>query len=396
MKKLIPVTLVVCLFLLSASAMPVFATEVPHEPTNVNITVVMPDPPKQAEEPAPEPEPAVPTIEPITMFPIDVTEVRDGGNWQIIRTYSLLPDESPLDIPQGSFERSGWTFTLTDIIRRESSNAETREHTETITLDTATNDLAQILALLNNTMDYRSDDGFVGILALDVSSIKVETAGTRTTSHTMTVTREYPHLSNTDTGLVPKTVTDRGTTYTLAGVDWRVGNYVTVDYERIPEYYTAVASYTATGSRTAVTGYITTATYTGSLGRLSQGTTTYVAFFLGEEIRTPLEMITPTPTPTPEPTPEPAIPPCEEKPVEPDDEPEIIPEDEPAEASESKDGTGIPLAALLLVIPFTALVTGGAYYMITKKKGATNHEKTDNPAAHPDDDGGSRSSRDGG
>jgi hypothetical protein len=72
-------------------------------------------------------------------------------------------------------------------------------------------------------------------------------------------------------------------------VDWKAGNYETVDYEQVPEYYTAVASYTATGYSTKVTGYVTTAEYKGSLAKLSQGKTVYTAYFEGKEIRTPLE-----------------------------------------------------------------------------------------------------------
>ena len=258
MKRIIITIGIAFVFLAVCPVMNVLAAESGAKPpSNVTITVVMPDPPT----PVTEPEPPVPVNAPITMFPVDVTEIRDNGNWQIIRTYELLPHESPMDIPQGNFERSGWKFTLTDIIRRESANAETRAHTETVTLDSPTNDLAQILALYSNTMEYRADDGFVGILSIDVSSIKVETAGTRTTSHTMTVTREYPRLSSKDTSHVPKTVVDRGTTYTLTNVDWKVGNYSTVDYEQIPDYYTAVATYSATGSTTRVTGYIVTAEY---------------------------------------------------------------------------------------------------------------------------------------
>jgi hypothetical protein len=386
MKKLITIAFSFCLLLVITPALSASASE----PTNVNITVVMPD---NQPPPSEECEPTEPVPAPITIFPVDVTEIRDSGNWQIIRTYELLPEESPMDIPQGSFERSGWMFTLTDIIRRESANAETREHTETVTLDSATNELAQILALLGNTMEYRSDDGFVGILSLDVSSIKVETAGTRTTSHTMTVTREFTNLSNNDTSLVPKTVTDRGTTYTLANVNWRVGNYSTVDYERIPDYYTAVATYTATGSRTTVTGYTVTAEYSGSLGKLSQGRTTFVAFFIGEEIRTPLEMVTPAQTPEP----------AEQTDEEADETDEICGETEteesitdPADAPSDKDGAGLPIAALLLIIPLTALVTGGALYLITKKKGATKNEETDNLTIDIDDDGGDSSSGSGG
>ena len=398
MKKLITIMFTACLLLIAVPAMSALAAET--EPSNVTITVVMPE--QATPEPAEEPEPEPPATALITMFPVDVTEVRDSGNWQIIRTYELLPGESPTDIPQGSFERSGWKFTLTDIIRKESSNAETREHKETVTLNTATNELEQILALLGNTIEYRSDDGFVGILSLDVSSIKVETAGTRTTSHTMTVTREYPNLSSNDTSLVPKTVEDRGKTYTLSNVDWRVGNYSTVDYERIPDYYTAVATYNATGYSTRVTGYVTTAEYSGTLGKLSQGKTTYVAYFLGEEIRTPLEMVTPTPTPV---QPEPTDPPVEtESEGEPDCEPacspgcisEAEPTDTPDEEETEGESESKTNAALYAIIPCLALMAGGAYYFIKKRKGNTNHEKTDNPAAGSDDDSGDGSTGSGG
>jgi hypothetical protein len=229
-----------------------FAADTPNgvkEPSNVTITVVMPEP----TTPPPVEEPALPAPSPIKLYPSDVTDIRDGGSWEIIKTYELNPNEKPEDIPRDSFERSGWKFTLTDIIRKETANAETREHTETVTLNTDTKELEKILPLFSPSMEYKTEDGFVGIITLDVASIKVETAGTKTSSYTMSVTREYPRLSANDTSLVPKTVEDRGKTYTLAGVDWQAGNYVTVDYEQVPEYYTAIATYTAKGTSTKAT-----------------------------------------------------------------------------------------------------------------------------------------------
>jgi hypothetical protein len=170
---------------------------------------------------------------------------------------------------------------------------ETRDHTETVTLNTDTKEIEQILPLLAPTIEFKSEDGFVGVLTLDVPSVKVETAGTKTSSYMMSVTREYPRLSTNDTELVPKTVTDKGKTYHLAGVEWQVGNYSTVDYERVADYYTALATYTATGSSTKVTGYITTAEYSGILSKLVQGRPVYTAHYIGEEIRTPLKMTEP-------------------------------------------------------------------------------------------------------
>ena len=319
------ITLLLCIACMCATllwASPVYAADTdgnnePATPTSVSITLFMPDPETapepvpelvpvleepESEEPAPEAlEPDAPIateLEPKRLFPVDVTEIRENGEWQIIKTYDLHPDESPMDIPCNSFERSGWQFSLTDIIRRESTNVQSLEHVEPVTVETETNDLEQILSLLPPTIEYKDDDGFTGVLTLDISSIKVETAGTKTSSYTSSVTREYPHLSSNDTSLLPKTVQDRGKTYTLSSVDWRSQRIENIDYTDLPTSYTAIATYTAAGTSTRVLGYATTALYTGMLTRLEQGKTLYIACFIGEEIKTPIEIEAP-PQPTP-------------------------------------------------------------------------------------------------
>jgi hypothetical protein len=328
------------------------------EPSNVTITVVLPD-----TTPTPsKPEQTAPAI--VKMYPTDVSEIFENGVRQIVKTYELGAAENPADIPRDTFERSGWTFTLTDIIRKETANAETREHKETVTLNTDTKELEKILTLLNPTMEFKAEDGFVGILSLDVASIEVKTAGTKTSSYEMKVTREYPHLSTNDTSLVPRTVTDNGKTYTLAGVDWKVGNYSTVDYEQIPDYYTAIATYTATGSSTKVTGYITTAEYNGTLAKLSQGKTIYTAYFLGEEIRTPLEMTDPKPTEpaTAEPTTE-----TTEEPTEDKTEPSELPTEEPTATPLPSGETANHGNVIPVIIIIALILAGGAFYFIRKK-----------------------------
>lgn len=381
MKRLFSMICVMTLCIASVSGIAfasddVSSGDVVAEPSNVTITVVMPAP--EAEQPpVTETVDSSSTPDPIKVYPSDVTELHDESGWQIIKTYELDEGENPADIPRESFERNGYRFTLTDILRKETATAETREHTETVTLNTDSKDLEQILPLFSQTMEHRAEDGFVGVLSLDVASITVETAGTKTSSYTMSVTREYPHLSTNDTSLVPKTVTDRGSTYTLAGVDWKAGNYVTIDYEQVPEYYTAVATYTATGTTTKVTGYVTTAVYTGTLAKLSQGKTIYTAYFLGEEIRTPLEIV--------EPAPETEVPTGSEAPIEGETD------DETTEPSEESGKSSIAWFALL---PCVAVFAGGAVYFIMRRK-TTNAKNHDNvPAAS--DSGNHDRSRDGG
>ena len=306
-----------------------------RQTSRVNITVVMPSgvqdqsaagsssdnesffwPAKPVITPAPVPE----------LFPISVSEYRENGKRLIIKKYELDVFENPAHIPRESFERDGWMYELADITKAETAYADVREHVETVTLNTDTKETPAILGQLAQTLDYESEDGYYGVLTLNVASIKVEQAGTKTSSYTLTATREFPRLSSPDTSNVPKTITDGGKTYTLSKVDWRDGNTVTVDNISLAEYYTAVATYTTTGSKTVVTGYVTTAEYSGTIGRINQGKTVYAAYFLGTEIkpeRIPLEIIrdtpvgaalAPTPVPvageeenkTPQVTPEPA------------------------------------------------------------------------------------------
>ena len=374
MKRCLFLLSVICISLAVTPAFSAFATDDGGEtlpqrlsaPSNVTITVVLPE--SEQDSSASETS-AEPTPEPVKMYPVDVTETVDGAFRQIVKTYELNENELPDDIPRANFERSGYMYTLTDILRKETASTDTREHTETVTLNTDTKDIEKIIPLLAQTMEFKTADGYLSILELDVASIKVETAGTKTTSYTMSVTREYPHLSANDTELVLKTVTDKGKTYNLAGVEWKVGNYSTVDYERIADYYTAIATYTATGSSTKVTGYVTTAEYKGTLAKLVQGKPVYAAYFLGTEIRTPLEMTEPPTTEKPD---EPYVLAEPITSAEPTDEAATKPTTEPTETEvgSQSDSGGDPETPIGWII-MTALLSSGCgimYYFLRKAR----------------------------
>jgi hypothetical protein len=270
------------------------------EPANgdsADITVIIP-PPKPETTPPPTPEPAKPP-EPLYLFPTSVYEETEGGSRQIIKTYTPEDGESPYDISRESFVREGWYYELTDIIKTETASVEAIEHKETVTTGADTKDIEAIIKLLAPNLEFKTEDGFYGFLALDIASVKVETAGTKTSSSEKSVTREYPGLSSSDTSYIPKEITDGGRTYTLANVDWRAQNSVAVDYDAgIAESYTAVAVYTRTATSTTVTGYTVTADYAGTINRMNPGQTIYTAYFLGAKI--PPVQLTPVPDDTEE------------------------------------------------------------------------------------------------
>ncbi|MDR2903086.1 MAG: hypothetical protein LBU77_01035 [Clostridiales bacterium] len=273
------------------------ATAAPQNNTFVPLPTLSTE---KTPEPSAKPEPTqVPELP--TLYPTDVQGTEENGIRWIIKTYELGIGDQPEAIPRESFERDGWKYELGDIIKKETASTDAKEHTETVTVNTDSKEMDAIMKQLEPSMTFNSDDGYSGILDLDIATIKVETAGKKTSSYTSTATREYPHLSSNDTSLIPKTITDGGRTMTLQKVDWRAGNTATVDYTALPDSYTGVATYTATGSKTVVTGYVTTAEYKGEIAKLVPGKTAYIAYFVGTEIAPP----TPKPTPKPAPLPEP-------------------------------------------------------------------------------------------
>ena len=355
--------IILCALLLTAFPFTAYASD----GGGVLITVVIPQSEPKKETPVPIPPKKY-------LYPVSTYESQNNGRREIIKTYELSAKEKPEDISRESFTRDGWLYELADITRKETSNTDARDHTESISIDTATNDTAAILKLLAPTMDYQSNDGYTGVLQLDVSSIKVEIAGTKSSSYAVSATREYPHLSSNDTSLIPKTITDGGRTLALSNVNWKTQNYTAIDYDQIPDSYTAVATYTGTASRTTVTGYVTTANYRGKVSKITKGKTVYTAYFVGipivvqtaDEPKTTQET---TEQPT-EPVTEPIIeleltvitePPAE---TESTTESEISSETEPEKESEQNNilsilaGIGVGLALFIICI----------YFCLNKKK----------------------------
>ncbi|MDR0292918.1 MAG: cell wall anchor protein [Oscillospiraceae bacterium] len=270
------------------------------------------------------------------LYPADVQTVISDGTRQIVKTYILTAGQTPADIPRENFTRDGWRYTLTDITEKRTSGTETRSHTETVELSTDTKDLNEIIKLLSPSLEYQSADSFSGTLTLDMASVKCEAAGYKNSSYTVTATREYPHLSANDTSLIPKTITDNGRTLQLDDVTWEVQNYTNVDYQDIPDSYRAVAKYTAKASKSVVTGYVTTADYTGEIVKAVTGDTLYIAYFEGIEIN---------PTPTPEPS---------------------TPTSAP-EPTAPENGGGIPLVPILIGPAVLAALAGaGAFFFLRR------------------------------
>lgn len=160
---------------------------------------------------------------------------------------------------------------------------ESKTVTETVTVNTAKNDLAQILAELSPSMPYEKD-GFSGELALDHTTLSTEASGYTTKYSKTTETKVIGNLDRNDMSYVPATTVKNGKTLTLANVEWQVTGTALVGEALVPAQYQAVATYSASSSYQAATGYVTTAEYHGTVTSEGVDSITYTVVYTGSEI----------------------------------------------------------------------------------------------------------------
>lgn len=217
-------------------------------------------------------------------YPSQVSYNLNNGIFEVRKTYEMQVDEEPSAQAKQSFEQDGYSFVLTDMLRQELPEQQSKEYTETVTVSSESKELTAILPLLADTKEITTEDGFTGTLKLDTSAIAVEPAGYKNNSWTVSATRTYPNLSSMDLEYIPKTTTENGRTLNFSTVDWQTDNTENVDDDTIGNRFSAVVTYTGTASSRNVTGYTVTAQYSGEVKKVSLDKVQYVAVFHGTPI----------------------------------------------------------------------------------------------------------------
>lgn len=212
-------------------------------------------------------------------YPVEVESYTAGDFDQprIRKVYQLSLSDDPASIPTEDFEEYGRTFHLMEMTRKTEVGTDTQPLTKTVTTDSKTGDLGEILKQLDPEIEAETEDGYSGSLKLDYNSVQVEAKGYKTSTRNLSATRTYPNLSDADLALVPKTVTEGGRTLHLADVKW--SSSTDMEGENAVTRYTATASYTGSVSSRSVTGYTVTANYTGEVAKTSCEVVIYTAIF---------------------------------------------------------------------------------------------------------------------
>ncbi len=213
-------------------------------------------------------------------FPIAVSMqlAERNGMLCLEKDYQLTKEDDLTQIPKDDIRWDGKTYVFTDLVRSDPAPV-TEVHTETITFNSSTNKLDQILKQMEAAIEVETEDGYTGKLHLVPESITVNAAGYRNQSYTICTDRTYPNLSDADTALLPKTVEEKGRTLTLSDVNWQSAATDQVDGYELAMRYTAVATYSVTGTSKVATGYVVTADYTGNVTKTESDTLLYTAIY---------------------------------------------------------------------------------------------------------------------
>ena len=189
-------------------------------------------------------------------------------------------------------EQDGFHYTLVDLLQQELPEYEERQHTETVSLQSSSKDMASVLALLPQEKEFVTEDGYTGTLTLQLDTVQVEVSGYGSSTRQVSATRSYPNLINQDTANIPKTIQEDGRTLTLQTIRWQTDNTATLDGYALGDRFTAVATYTGSATSSYVKGYTVTADYTGTVGKINLNTVRYVAIYEGTPLQ-PVEAVEP-------------------------------------------------------------------------------------------------------
>lgn len=212
--------------------------------------------------------------------PDDLVVENLNGQQRMVKTYVLSPEIDPETLKEPSFDYDGFTYTWAYTTKEEQPFLETKVVTETITVETSDDDLSDILEALAPSIIYE-DGGFTGELALDHTTLSTVASGYTTKYGSVTETKTIGPLDRNDMSYVPATTVKNGRTLTLAHVDWQVIGTALVGEALAPSQYQAVASYSASTSWKAATGYVTTAEYKGEVTSQGIESVTYTVVYTG-------------------------------------------------------------------------------------------------------------------
>ena len=230
-----------------------------------------------------------------TGAPTNVERRNINGAEYIIKTFEVSPEINVADLIESEFEDGNYIFAHYTTTSEEKQSEQKKSVTETVTVNSQSKDLSEVLKKFHATILYNKD-GFSGTLILDTGSIVTEAAGYTVKTSTISDIKEFTGMMYADPSTLPQSTVKNGVTLPLTDVSWTVTGTSLAGDSLIPTEYKATATYSKKVSSQVPTGYISTAVYRGEVSKPEVTGVVYTLTYKGTLIPTPI------PEPAPEPT----------------------------------------------------------------------------------------------
>ena len=217
-------------------------------------------------------------------FLISSDQKQIDGSIFLTKVYEVSEDFEASDLIENGYEKDGYLFAYHKTDKKINENKQTKELSESIAIETATDNKEGILNRLPKTIDYNKED-FTGTLSLDDSSIATEAAEYKTQNTTISTVKEYTELMASDDSYIPQTAEKDGHILQLTGINWAVMGTGLAGDILVPTEYKATATYSKTISNKVPSSYITTAIYRGTVSKPEPTTITYTLTYVGTPIK---------------------------------------------------------------------------------------------------------------
>lgn len=217
-------------------------------------------------------------------FLISSDQKQIEGSIFLTKVYEVAEDFDPSALVENGYEKDGYLFAYHKTDKKINENKQTKELSESIAIETATDNKEGILNRLPQTIEYNKED-FTGVLSLEHNSIATEVAAYKTQNTTLSTVKEYTELMAADNSYIPQTAEKEGQTLQLTDVNWAVMGTGLSGDTLVPTEYKATATYSKTISDKVPSSYVTTAIYTGTVSKPEPTIITYTLTYVGTPIK---------------------------------------------------------------------------------------------------------------
>ena len=213
-------------------------------------------------------------------FPFAIRHETHAGAPVIIMSFRLPVGVDPSILVEPDFEDGGYLFAMRHILLSDTVTVtEDKVVTQTVGFATEDNDPAGIMQVLRPSIEFY-EDGFIGQLELDRSSITTVTTGTERYSFPIRRVVEHANLDRNDVALIPRTFGN----LQLQDINWIPVSGTPRGDTILHTNFTAHAIYGGWGSGERSTGFEHTAVYRGTVTRVSETENIFSIIYQGERI----------------------------------------------------------------------------------------------------------------